>query len=926
MIKIHKVAGNTVNNLFLKIICLVLFPAISTSGLKAQDLPVLISGSYQQTPLKSFIQEVESKNPLKFFYEDQVVDKITVTSSFNETPLRKCLEIILEKQSVNFYISGNQVVLYPGFMLLELFPGLDLSEENKKETAPIKKISRENLHQLQYQIINIGIPGKNKTKTAVISGYLRNFESGEPVIGGNIRINETRTGATSDAAGFYKISLSVGNQILNFSCVGMEPVKRNINLYSDGKLDVEMEEKVNVLEDAVILGHGEGNLGQMHVGMEKIDNITLKSIPALLGEADVMKSVLTLPGVQTVGEGTSGFNVRGGNTDQNLILIDQAPIYYPSHFFGNFSAINSEIIENATLYKGSMPVRYGGRISSVFEINTMDGNHDKISGSAGISPISARINIDGPLFSKRSTFLTSFRSTYSNWLLKKIEVPELYKSKASFYDAQAKLNLYLNENNRLLIDLYSSDDKFQLHSDTTYNYNNLIASLTLKHKFNIKLKSNTALICSLFNYDIYNKNSTIQSFSLTHKLANIALIEDFEYFTDSRLKYNFGAAFNYYSVNPGERKALNNSTIMPVTAANDHAIEYGIYAGTEYNVRGNLKIEGGIRLSGLMSFDDGKQYIYSPNMPFEEDNMTDTLYSNKNRIVKTYINPEWRFSVNYSTSRSSSLKFSYNKTAQYIHMLSNTTAISPTDTWKLSDIYLLPATGNQFSAGYFKNFRKTGIQTSAEVFYKLVNNIKEYKAGADLLLNDHIETEIINGKGKSYGLELSLIKSGGRVYGRIDYTLSRTLIKSVSSYSEELINDGKYYPANFDKPHNLNMLANLKASRRFLFSLNINYSTGRPITYPVSQYQLGDQVFLQYSKYNQYRISDYFRTDFSATLNGNLKKYQLTHSSLTFSLYNVTGRKNAYSVYFKSEGGKFQAYQLSIFGTVIPTLTYNIKF
>jgi hypothetical protein len=894
--------------------------------LYAQDQHILITGNYYRTPLRSFIAELELKYPIRFFFEENVIDSISVTSDFNKVPLEQCLETILRKNPVNFYISGPAVVIYPGLLLSGLFPGSDPAVENKTDTTRATKFTRDFLHQIQYQIINIGIPGKNKAGTVILSGYLRNYESGEPVIGGIVHGSETQKGVSTDARGFYKIVLPAGNQIINYSCIGMEPVKRTINLYSDGKLDVDMEVKVNVINDAVIIGHGKGNLGQMHIGMEKIDNITLKSIPALLGEADVMKSVLTLPGVQSVGEGTSGFNVRGGNTDQNLILIDQAPIYYPSHFFGNFSAINSEIIENATLYKGSIPVRYGGRISSVFEINTKDGNQDKISGSAGISPISARINLDGPLFSKRSTFLTSFRSTYSNWLLGKIKVPELYKSKASFYDAQAKLNLYLNENNRLLLDVYGSNDKFQLHSDTTYDYNNFIASLNLKHKFNPKLKSNTTLFCSLFNYEISNKNAALQAFSLTHNLTNIALIHDFEYFTDSRLKYNFGASMNFYSVNPGERKALNNSNILPVSSANDHALEYGVYAGTEYNVSGNLKIEGGIRLSGLISFDDGKKFVYAPSLPLEEDNMIDTLYINKNKIAKTYINPEWRISVNYATGRYSSIKFSYNKTAQYIHMLSNTTAISPTDTWKLSDTYLLPATGNQFSAGYFKNFRKTGIQVSSEVFYKLVNNIKEYKAGADLLLNDHIETEVMNGKGKSYGIELSLIRSGGRIYGRIDYTLSRTLIKSVSGYKEEMINDGHYFPANFDKPHNFNMLANLKASRRFLLTLNINYSTGRPITYPVSQYQLGDQVFLQYSKYNQYRISDYFRTDVSATLNGNLRKNQLTHSSLTFSLYNVTGRKNAYSVYFKSEGGKFVAYKLSIFGTVIPTLTYDIKF
>lgn len=898
---------------------------ISTIYLNAQNPQVLITGTYQQTSLKSFINEIEQKYPVKFYFEEKSIENISVTAVFQNTPLIDCMDIICKKQSLHFHIYDNQVVIYSGILLSNLFPGNDNNNETKEVSSPQEKLSKEKFRQLQYRIINIGTPGKSNEKTATLSGYLRGLESGDPVAGGIASVTELQKGATSDATGFYKITLPIGSHVVNFRCVGMEPVRRNINLYSDGKLNVDMEIKMNLLQDAVVIGHGQGALGQM-IGKEKIDIQTMKSIPALLGEADVMKSVLILPGVQTVGEGTSGFNVRGGNTDQNLILIDQATIYYPSHFFGNFSAINSEIIQDATLYKGAIPIKYGGRISSVFEINTIEGNHKKISGSTGISPLSARINVDGPLFSDKSTFLASYRSTYSNWLLSQFKTPELYNTKAGFNDVQLKLNLYLNEKNSLLVNFYRSNDNFQLHSDTTYSYNNMLGSLILKHKYNPYLKSNSSLIYSLYDYDIANKNSTNQSFSLTHKLAEISQNNDFEYLTHGGMKYVFGDNLNFYSVNPGERKVLNNSNITSITSADEHAIEYGIYAGTEVNVTGNLKIDGGIRLSGLYSFNRGKEYIYAPNLPYSVNNITDTISTNKNSVGKTYMNPEWRISANYSTGRYSSVKFSYNKTAQYIHMLSNTTAISPTDTWKLSDKYLAPATGNQFSAGYFKSFKRDLINASAEVFYKLVDNVKEYKAGADLLLNDHIETEIVNGHAKSYGLELSVEKTGGRVYGRIDYTYSRTLIKSVSKFKEDLINDGEYFPANYDKPHNLNILASLKASRRIILSTNISYSTGRPITYPIAKYQLDNEVFLQYSKYNQYRIPDYFRTDLSLTINGNLKKDQLIHSSVTFSLYNLTARKNAYSVYFQSQGGRFDAYQLSIFGTVIPTVTYNLKF
>jgi len=696
-----------------KKIILILFLAISALQTYTQDLIIPITGTYQKTPLKSFIADIESRYAVKFFYDEKSLDTLTVTSNFKQTPLQECLEQILDKRVIHYFISGNEIILYQGLMISELFPGGDISVYNAREIPSGKKISREDLDQIQYQIINIGTPGRNKSNTATLTGHLRNFESGEPVIGGNIYTSDKHAATNTDALGYYRINLPVGNHVLNFSSIGMEQVKRNINVYSDGMLDVDMLEKVDILEDAVIIGHGEGNVGQIHAGMERIDIITIKSIPTLLGEADIIKSVLTLPGVQTVGEGTSGFNVRGGDTDQNLILIDQAPVYYPSHFFGNFSAINSEIIEDATLYKGSIPVKYGGRISSVFEINTIEGNHEKISGSAGISPISLRLNIDGPLLSKKSTFIASFRSTYSNWILTKIKVPELYKSKAGFYDALVKLNLHLNDKNRLLISFYNSNDKFQLHSDTSYNYNNLIASLSLKHDFNPRLKSSSSLICSLFKYEISNRSSLDQSFSLTHNLNNIALIHDFDLFTSGKMKYGFGAAFNFFSINPGERNALNNSNITPVNSMNERAIEFGIYAGSEYNITGSLKLEGGIRISGLGSFDDGKKYIYAADLPYEMDNITDTIYNNRNRISKTYFRPEWRLSLNYSAGRNSSIKFSYNKTSQYIHMLSNTMAISPTDTWKLSDVYLLPETGNQISAGYFQNFLKNRVEASA---------------------------------------------------------------------------------------------------------------------------------------------------------------------------------------------------------------------
>jgi hypothetical protein len=902
-----------------------LFFMVCTLSLQCQDLT--LTGKFQNVPLLEVIEALEKQYPVRFFFDPGEIEGIFISGDFQEQALATFLESVLGREGLNFHISrDNQVSIFRGADINQLFPEDEKIKVIRKESSAEEKISREKLRRLRYQMINIGTPGNNTTGTAVVSGYLKDFENGQPVAGGNIYVAETQRGVISDDKGYYEIKLPLGNQTLNFSSIDMHATSRTINLYSDGRLDVVLETKYNLLEDVTVVGHGKGNLGEIHIGLEEINIDKLKSIPALLGEPDIISSLVLLPGVQKVGEGTAGFNVRGGKTDQNLILIDRAPIYYPSHFFGNFSAINADIIRDATLYKGSIPARYGGRVSSVLDVNTRDGNPDKLSGSGGISPVSARFSMDGPLFTGNSTFLVSGRTTYSNWLLDVINVPELYKSKVDFYDVQAKLNLFVNENNRLLFNVYRSMDRFQLQSDTIYRYNNNIASLTWQHQFPRGMNSSHSLIYSGFGYKISDEGNINMAYSLTHSLKNLNLKSRFEYFTGQGLTLEFGGDVILYSVNPGEREIGEYSNLRPIHSEVDRSIELGIYAGNEFRISNRLKVEAGLRLSGLLSLSNGKRYIYASDLPLDVDNIIDTVEVQKNSIDKTYIHPEYRISANFAVDRFSSVKLSYNKTVQYIHMLTNTTAISPTDTWKLSDRYLLPQIGHQVSAGYFRNFRNNVIESSVEVFYKMIKNIKEYKPGADLLLNDHIETEIINGKGRSYGVECSLRKPGGRINGRIDYTYSRTLIRSTSEFPEEIMNDGEYFPANYDKPHSLNTLLSLKVSRRFILSTTLAYSTGRPITYPVAKYKLGEQVILHYSKYNQYRIPDYFRMDVSLTLEGNLKKKKPFHSTLTFALYNITGRKNAYSVYFRSAGGNFEAYKLSIFGSVIPTVTYNLRF
>ncbi len=891
----------------------------------SQEKEVKITSSFNNIAFLQFVNHIEKSYPVKFYFNENDVTGIYVTGNFSNTSVSDCIESVFDGKGIHYYVKNNQVFLYSGKAIGNLF-SVHQEEVEQEIVKTEEQISRESLLAKQYELINIGVPGLEKSGYATITGKVSVFNGNYPIPRCNVYTLDNQKGTATNKEGIYSLRLPLGNHTLVYSSVGMEATQRQINLYSNGNLNVELETKVNLLSDVEILGDDQGNLNRVQIGMERIDIKSVKNLPKMLGEADIIKSALILPGVLTVGEGASGFNVRGGRTDQNLILIDQTPIYYPSHFFGNFSAINSDLVEGAKLYKGSFPVKYGGRISSVYQIDTKIGSQKKIKGAGGISPLSAKMMLEGPIKKDKSSFLLSFRSTYSDWILKQVTIDQLYNSSVVFYDAQAKLNFNLSDKNKLSFSIYGSEDAFKLKGDTTYNYDNILASVALETNSNGNWKMINSLLFSSFGYNISGDSDSLRAFEMIHTLKNIAYKNSVVFNLKQNLKLNVGGEMHLYFINPGERNVPEFSEITPFYTNIERGLEYGIFAGSEFSPVERLKIDGGVRLAGYFSLADGNKNIYLDGAPKTENNLIETVDTDMNSIQKHYIYPEVRFSSNYTINRYTSLKLSYNITSQFLHMLTNTTAISPTDTWKLSDEYLEPQRGQAISAGFVRSNYRNTIEMSVEGFYKRMYNIKEYKAGANLLLNDHIETEILNGNGKSYGAEFSLQKKGGRFYGRMAYTYSRTLIRTESEFEEELINDGEYFPANYDKPHSLNMLANLEPLRGVVLSFMLNYSTGRPITYPVAKYRLGDQVILHYSDYNQFRIPDYFRIDVSLTIDRNLRKDKLIDGSLSFSVYNLTGRKNAYSVYFRSEGDHYEGYKLSIFGAAIPTITYNFKF
>jgi hypothetical protein len=668
------------------------------------------------------------------------------------------------------------------------------------------------------------------------------------------------------------------------------------------------------------------NVRSVELGVTRLDIKNIKQIPTAFGEADVLKVVLTLPGVTSVGEATTGFNVRGGSADENLILLDGATIYNPAHFFGFFAAFNPDIVKDIELYKSSIPEKYGGRLSSVLEITNREGNKKIFTGSAGIGLLTSRFNIEGPIIKDKTSFIFGARTTYSDWLLNLL--PQAYKnSSASFSDFNLDISHQINDKNNLYLSTYLSNDKFRLNSDTTYSYSNKSVILKWKHNFNSKLYSVISGGMDRYQYDVSSTANPVNGFDLAFHINQSNLKADFNYYLSSKHTINFGLSSILYQNSPGTFEPNGSrSLVLPQVIATEQALESALYLGDKYDVTSNLSISAGIRYNIYNYI--GPQTIdqYAPNLPKDAGNVLDSTTYKKGQFINIYQAPDIRISARYLLNDNLSVKAGYNTLHQYIHLLSNSTSISPTDVYKLSDPNIKPEYGDQISLGFFQNAKANTIEMSVEAYYKRLRNYLDYKSGAVLLLNQHIERDVINTDGKAYGVEFLVKKTAGKLNGWLSYTYSRTFLKQNDPNAGELINNGNYYPANYDKPHSFNFTGNYKFTHRYSISLDIAYSTGRPITLPIAKYEYAGSERVFYSDRNVYRIPDYFRSDFSINIEGNHRVHQKTHNSWTLGIYNLTGRQNAYSTFFTEQSGVISGYKLSIFATPIPFINYNIRF
>ncbi len=895
----------------------------------------VISGHFKGYSFDRFVKEIRSQVPYRIYYDPAETDSLVLDIDVESEKLDKVLDRIFSGTDFHYSFAGGDRIFITRHVRIN--PELsayyfDSTRPQITDTAApeipeiITAVSTAR-SALENRVFEFGSRNSKGTGKVTLGGYVRDEKTGEPIPGASISTGNNAVSLGTDQFGFYSLTLPRGRYILRISSAGMKETRRQVLLNADGRLNVELEEFVSSLRTVTVSAEKVSNTRSVQMGVNRLNIQAIRQVPVIFGEADILKVVLTLPGVTSVGEAANGFNVRGGAADQNLILFNDATIYNPSHLFGFFSAFDPDVVKGIELYKSAIPEKYGGRLSSVLDVSVKDGNAKKWSGSGGLGLLTSRFTIEGPIKKDKTTLVAGVRTTYSDWLLNLVPKSSFSNSKANFYDASIHLTHVMNARNTFYLTGYLSSDRFTLNKDTTYKYANRNANLKWKHNFNNKLYSILTAGIDHYQYSVASSSVPVNAYNLAFDINQDYFRADFSFTPGPKHVISYGLNTIYYKLHPGDYSPQGDkSLVLNNKVPSEQALESALYLGDQYSVTSNLTLSAGLRYSIYNYLGPHKVNEYVPGLPREEATLQDSVLYGKGKLIKTYSAPEIRLSARYSFSANTSLKASFNTTQQYIHSISNTTSISPTDIWKLSDPNVKPQQGAQLSLGLYQNFNSGNIETSVEVYYKKIRDHLDYKSGANLVLNPHLETDVFETKGKAYGVEFLVKKNTGKLNGWLSYTWSRTFLRQDDPLAGELVNKGDYYPASFDKPHNVNFVGNYRFSHRYSTSVNVVYSTGRPITLPLAIYSTGGSAGLYYSDRNAYRIPDYFRTDLSFTMEGNSNVRKSTHNSWSIGVYNLTGRQNAYSVYFVQENGKVKGYQLSIFGTLIPFITFNIKF
>ncbi len=783
---------------------------------------------------------------------------------------------------------------------------------------------------LVFTVLLTGFSVSGQEKVT-LNGYVKDASNGEALIGATVYVPDTGSGTATNVYGFYSVTLPPGTYEVEFSFIGYEKIVETVVLSENKRLDVELGMEGTELQEVVITGEaGEDALTSTEMSTEKLTISTIQKIPALFGEVDVLKGLQLLPGVSTVGEGAAGFNVRGGSVGQNLVLLDESPVYNSSHLFGFFSVFNPDAVKDVKLIKGAMPASYGGRISSILDVRMKEGNSKRLEVSGGVGlPIFSRLAVQGPLIKDKASFIVAGRRSYVDLFAR----PFTDGATLYFYDLTTKVNYNIDPRNRVYLSGYFGRDVFRFDERQGFDWGNITGTLRWNHLFNDRLFSNISFYVSNFDYGFSFGENDLDKFDWNSRILTYSLKPQFTYFINPNNELSFGGESTYYRFKPAEAIGVSDGVTQDISLEEKFTLESAVYVDNEQKVTDNLTIRYGLRLSSFQYFGPATVYTFQEAAPGERrlPDFENSYEAGKGAVIKSYTNAEPRASVNYRFGQNS-LKASFARTNQYIHLISNTAAPTPIDLWTPSTNNIRPQQGDQYALGYLHNFDDR-YEFSAEVYYRDTREQVEYVRGAEIFINEYLEGDIIQGDGRAYGLELNLQKNEGRLNGWVSYTLGR------SELQVKGINQGEWYPTRFDQTHNLKVFANYEVSARTTLSANFAFTSGTPITAPTSRYTQQGYVipFNYYNTRNNYRIPAAHRLDLSMTWQLKRTKKgreRKNEDYLVFSLYNVYGRKNPFSIFFAQENARpvtgqpveTLAYKFSIIGSIVPAVSYNFRF
>ena len=877
---------------------------------------IAITATFQEQSLASIFEAIEKDYPVHFYFKAEELPKGNYSGKYEDAKLDFVLNDLMKETLVSHFFYRKNAVIIGQRRIIDQVYSANYYQALQNNADAVVEEEEEDVPLIVGNIRDLKPSGVAKFK-----GQVFEPDGKETVVGATVLLPDLDKGTATDADGNFEFDVPVGQHIMIIKYIGFGDFTKSVTVNSDGFLKIKLEKSSVELDEIVVEARSaDANVETGQIGVARISMKDIKKLPSFMGEADIVKSLLLQPGVSTIGEGATGFNVRGGEVDQNLVMQDGGFIFNASHALGFFSTFNADLIRDVALYKGNIPAQFGGRLSSVLDVEMKDGNFEQFKIKAGIGPVSSKIMLEAPIVKKKSSVIMGFRSTYSDWILDRIKkVPEVQNSDAFFYDANFKFTQKIKEKNTLSFSFYGSEDDFTFNQEFGFAYSTYMGSMVLKNIFTEKLYNRLTVTASEYS-STQTSLIGIDASTLDNKLSYLKFKEHLTYNNDKGLTLDAGLASIYYKVDPGKLAPFGDESILLAKELEEEqGLESAAFLNAEWTVSPEFLITGGLRVSMYNSLGPKTVFQYADEEFPDEEEIVDTMLVSG--TLKTYFNPEPRVSMRYRLTPEISLKAGYSRTVQYINQIANTDSPTPTSLWQLSTDRIEPTKSHNFSVGYFQNYADNNWETSFEVFYRSIDRLLEYKDFADLTANQHLTTELLDGIGRAYGSELSIKKKKGKMNGTLSYTLSRT------ERQVETINKNEWYPSNFDKLHDFSLVLNYELNKRNNFALNFIFASGRPTTPPIGGYRtIQGAIVPVYADRNQVRIPDYHRLDLSYTIGKGYRTDKKFKTSWTFSIYNFYARKNAFSVYYtQTPFSGTKTNRLAILGSMFPAITFNIE-